>query len=199
MEEERMRGIYTSIALILCMLLTWTLLPDAEGQGTQDEPEFIILQEGEIDPADVTTFEDLEKEMVEEDPLAWIEDETWADYAKELLEAKNIYVVAGTVYNAIKSQCYGNPLVTADGSRIDKTKLEKGEIKWIAVSQDLLKRGLKYGDKVEVRNINNPDYTGIFEIHDTMNSRFTSRIDFLVPDHVKTGKWTNIIIEKIKE
>lgn len=194
-----MRGIYTSIALILCMLLTWTLLPDAEGQGTQDEPEFIILQEGEIDPADVTTFEDLEKEMVEEDPLAWIEDETWADYAKELLEAKNIYVVAGTVYNAIKSQCYGNPLVTADGSRIDKTKLEKGEIKWIAVSQDLLKRGLKYGDKVEVRNINNPDYTGIFEIHDTMNSRFTSRIDFLVPDHVKTGKWTNIIIEKIKE
>lgn len=199
MEKENMRGIFTSVALILCMLIAWSLLPEAEGQGTREEPEFVILQEGEIDPAEVTTFEDLERELVEENPEAYLKDTTWAEYAKEVLEAKNIYIVTGTVYNAVKSQCYGNPLVTADGSKIDKTKLENGEIKWIAVSQDLLKRGLKYGDKVEVRNINNPKYAGIFEIHDTMNSRFTSYIDFLVPDHITTGKWTDIIIEKIKE
>ena len=199
MEEERMRGIFGSIALILCMLLAWSLLPEAEGQRKQEEPVFIILQEGEIDPAVITTFEDLERELVEETPEAYLNDMTWADHAKEVLETKNIYVVTGTVYNAVKSQCYGNPLVTADGSKIDKTKLENGEIKWIAVSQDLLNRGLSYGDRVEVRNIDNPEYTGIFEIHDTMNSRFTSYIDFLVPDHVKVGKWTNVIIEKIKE
>ena len=50
-----------------------------------------------------------------------------------------------------------------------------------------------------ISNIDHEDYSGIFEIHDTMNSRYTSCIDFLVPDHIVLGKWENVIIEKIKE
>ncbi len=192
MEEEKMRGIYASIAFIIIALIAWTLLPDVKSQAKL-EPDLETINRVE------ETIEDVLRDAVREDPESWLSDKDYRDYAKEVLEERNIYVVTGTVYNATKSQCNSNPLVTADGSKIDKDKLNSGDLKWIAVSRDLLDRGLRYGDKVLIRNIGNQDYEGVYEIHDTMNARFTSYIDFLVPDHIKTGKWKDIIIEKIKE
>lgn len=187
-----MRGVIASLLLILLMLLSWSIISDKRNVEKEKEvTEFITFSEDEL--------RELILEDIEINPEVWIYDEEYGTRAREVLEEKNIYIVTGTVYNAVVAQCNSNPLVTADGSRIDKSKLNSGEIKWIAVSRDLLKRGLSYGDKVIVRNIKNQDYEGIYEIHDTMNSRYESYIDFLVPDHITLGKWHDVIIEKVKE
>ena len=97
------------------------------------------------------------------------------------------YSVRATVYNPVKSQCHGNPLKTADGSIIDLAKLERGEIKWIAISQDL--RGIfKFGDKVEVIS-DDPRISGIYEVHDSMPKKWTRKIDILMPPRFNKGTW----------
>ncbi len=101
-----------------------------------------------------------------------------------------------TVYNPVPNQCNRNHLITADGSFINMQKLEEGTIKWVAVSRDMLK-DFKYGDKIEIIS-SDPLISGIYEIHDTMNKRFKKRIDILMPEKIKTGKWT-VKIRKIKK
>lgn len=86
--------------------------------------------------------------------------------------------VSATKYHPVRSQCSGNPLITADGSRINLSKLKSGELRWIAVSRDLLKH-YDYGDTVLVVS-ENKNISGKWIIHDTMNSRFKRKIDFLV-------------------
>jgi len=44
--------------------------------------------------------------------------------------------VVGTVYHAVPEQTDSTPLITADGSRIDTTRVN--ELRWIAVSRDLI-------------------------------------------------------------
>ena len=41
-----------------------------------------------------------------------------------------------TCYQPVKSQCNNQPLVTADGSKINLHHLKRGRIKWCAVSRD---------------------------------------------------------------
>ena len=190
MKEKEMRGVIALLALIIVLLLGRSLIR-GRMERRDYELEYLVLTEEE-------SRERILAE-IDRDPILWIYDEDWGEYALGMLETRNIYIVTGTVYNAVVEQCNSNPLVTADGSRIDKDKLNSGDLKWIAVSRDLLKKGLSYGDRVIIRNIENLEYAGVYEIHDTMSERFTSYIDFLVPDHIKTGKWTDIIIEKIKE
>lgn len=57
--------------------------------------------------------------------------------------------VLATYYNAVPNQCSGNHLITADGSRINKSKLKSGKIRWVAVSRDLRSK-YKYGSKIYV-------------------------------------------------
>lgn len=107
------------------------------------------------------------------------------------------FTVTATVYNACESQCNKDPLVTADGSIIDKSNIEN--LYWIAVSRDLLRDGLKYGDVVELICPSDSTINGHYEIHDCMNKKWTRRIDILMPDDVKYGKWENVEIRKLKE
>ena len=54
-----------------------------------------------------------------------------------------------TVYNPTVKQCDRTPLVTASNSTIDKIKLGNQEIRWMALSRNLLKRWngkFHYGD-----------------------------------------------------
>lgn len=104
--------------------------------------------------------------------------------------------VTATVYNPVKSQCLGNPLTTADGSIINVAKLNRGEIKWIAVSQDLLKI-FKFGDKVEVIS-DDELISGVYEVHDTMPKRWTKKIDILMPSKINKGVW-KVKIRKYEE
>lgn len=109
--------------------------------------------------------------------------------------------VTATRYNPVESQCNDQPLITADMSKISLSKLKRGEIRWIAVSRDLRKI-YKYGDVVEIKAKDGDDKSinGLYEVHDTMNKRFTDRIDILT--HIDNphgqGKWEEVSIRLVK-
>ena len=90
--------------------------------------------------------------------------------------------VKATYYNPVSSQCDGNPLVTGSGYKINLKKLKNQEIKVVALSRDLLKQ-YPYGSTIYVHQ---PAHLrGTYRVEDTMNKRFSNRIDFLVFDKVK--------------
>lgn len=109
--------------------------------------------------------------------------------------------VTATRYNPVESQCNSQPLITADMSKISLSKLKRGKIRWIAVSRDLRKI-YKYGDVVEIKAKDGDDNSinGLYEVHDTMNKRFTDRIDILT--HIDNphgqGKWEEVSIRLVK-
>lgn len=103
--------------------------------------------------------------------------------------------VIATVYNALPGQCNDNPTRTASMFVIDKSRIESYRI--IAMERTMMREyGLSYGDIVSIEGTGK--YDGEWQIQDTMNKRFAGqhRIDFLVPDDIKTGKWTNVRIYK---
>ena len=102
-----------------------------------------------------------------------------------------------TTYYCEESQCDSDPLTTADGSVIDVDKLKRNELRWCALSRDLIWdehrqdiydngfRGLyEFGDTIFVLCKSNPHISGRWVLHDTMNERYTNSIDFLIhPDN----------------
>jgi hypothetical protein len=110
-----------------------------------------------------------------------------------------IQLERATTYNAEINQCDSDPFTTADGSRIDLDKLENGELRWCALSRDLIWdeyrqsihaegfRGLfEFGDTITVYSKTCPQINGKWTIHDTMNKRYKNSIDFLIhPDNNK--------------
>ena len=105
--------------------------------------------------------------------------------------------VKATMYHPVEAQCDDNPLVTADGSIIDPYNVS--DWNWIAVSQDmLLKNGgiFNYGDKVYIRGTHKD---GIYTIHDCMNRRKTSQIDFLENIGTKQYRYNNIELYAIND
>ena len=59
--------------------------------------------------------------------------------------------------------------------------------------------GLKYGDVVKVEGTGRWD--GVWQIQDTMNQRFAGqkKIDFLVPEDVKLGKWNTVKLYSLSD
>ena len=96
-----------------------------------------------------------------------------------------------TVYQPIKAQCDSQPLITSDGSKIDLKELKNGNIKWCAISQDLLY--LFPRDKP--KRIWVEGY-GLYEVRDVMNKRFKHRVDILI--HPKNSYRVNKENVKIK-
>ena len=125
------------------------------------------------------------------DSLKEVDSKTYYEFKK----GKKIKVTA-TVYNPVKSQTDDSPLITADNSKINLEKLNSGELKWIAVSRDLLSY-VDYGSKVHIRSKKDPKINGVYIIHDTMHDRFTKRIDILSPEKEKSGKWDDVELEII--
>ena len=106
------------------------------------------------------------------------------------------HTVTATYYHPVHSQCNGNPLITASGKKIEVDKLEKGHIKWIAVSRDLL--GIfNFGDTVYLKCDHDPSIDGEYVIEDTMHKRMKRKIDLLWPVG-KTGKgiWKEVRLAK---
>ena len=105
--------------------------------------------------------------------------------------------IIATKYNPVKEQCDSDPLITADGSKINLKKLNSRELHWLAVSRDLLQEcGYHYGDTVIVVS-DDPQIDGKeFVIRDTMNPRWTKRIDILSPIGDSLGKWENLCMYK---
>lgn len=99
-------------------------------------------------------------------------------------------VVTATVYNAVPEQCNSDYLTTASM----KTVINPAKHRWIAVSRDLESAGFVFGTKVIVECC--CEYDGVWTVEDRMNKRWTKRIDFLVEDHIKLGKWDSVRITK---
>lgn len=106
------------------------------------------------------------------------------------------YTVTATMYYPVSSQCDSDPLMTAGMYKINpKTASQE---KWIAMSRDLISRWggeFKYGDYVQITGAGHKD--GIYRVVDTMNKRFTNRIDFLENSGTKHYKFNNVQLAKI--
>lgn len=103
--------------------------------------------------------------------------------------------VTATVYNAVPSQCNDDPVHTASMFRLDLDNVESHRI--IAMERTMMAEyGISYGDTVLVTGTGR--YDGLWQVQDTMNKRFAGqhKIDFLVPKHIRHGKWQNIRVYK---
>jgi len=103
--------------------------------------------------------------------------------------------VTVTMYQPVRYQTDSTPNILADGTRI-KTE-EASNYKFIAVSRNLLKRWggwLDYGDFIILLGTDHKD--GIYQVKDTMNSRFVNRIDILESPGVKPYKFNKAKIIK---
>lgn len=101
--------------------------------------------------------------------------------------------VEATVYNAVPSQCNNDVKHTASMFELDLKQPEKHRV--IAMERTMMaKYGLKYGSIVRIEGTG--AYDGEYQIQDTMNKRFAGqeKIDILVNNKVKYGKWNNVKI-----
>ena len=85
--------------------------------------------------------------------------------------------VTVTAYNSLAYQTSADPNITAWGD-----SLVPG-MKCIAVSRDLISRGLKHNTPVKIEGLN-----GIFLVNDKMNRRWKNRIDIYMDNDVKKAK-----------
>lgn len=107
------------------------------------------------------------------------------------------YKVMATMYYAVAGQCDSDPLTTAGMYKINPKKAS--EHKWVAMSRDMIARwggNFRYGDYVEIKGAGHKD--GIYQVVDTMNKRFTNRIDFLETKGTKPYKFDNVTLTKIQ-
>lgn len=100
-----------------------------------------------------------------------------------------------TIYNAEPSQTNSEPTVTASGRHIDTDRVQ--DLRIVAMERTMMARhGIHYGDTILVRGAGL--YDGMWVVEDTMSPRYAGqdKIDFLVPDEVRLGKWDNVQVYK---
>ena len=91
-------------------------------------------------------------------------------------EWKTIEVTA-TAYNSLAYQTSSNPHITAFGDSL------KPGLKYIAVSRDLLKNGLRHNTLVKIEGVE-----GTYLVKDKMAARWKNKIDIYMGDKVKKAK-----------
>ena len=112
-----------------------------------------------------------------------------------ILNLLKTILVTATIYHATPEQTDSTPHITASNKIIDLGNPLKH--RWIAVSRDLEAKGLTFGVKVCVTGAG--DLDGIWTVQDRMNRRWSHRIDFLVNQSIKGGKWENVRVEIIND
>ena len=85
--------------------------------------------------------------------------------------------VNATAYNSLASQTNSNPSITAFGDSL------KPGMKYIAVSRDLYRLGLKHNTPVKIQG-----FDGIYWVKDRMNPRMKNKIDIYMGVDVKAAK-----------
>ncbi len=91
-------------------------------------------------------------------------------------EWKTLKVIA-TAYNSLAYQTDDNPFITAFGDSL------KPGLRYIAVSRDLLRLGLKHNTLVEVEGLE-----GTYIVKDKMHYRWKNKIDIYMGTDVKSAK-----------
>ena len=92
--------------------------------------------------------------------------------------------VTVTMYNPLVGQTDSTPNQTADGTIIDPKRAT--EYRYVALSRDLIARWggpFEYGDYVMLKGTDG--YDGVYQVRDTMASKFINRVDILLTDGSK--------------
>lgn len=85
--------------------------------------------------------------------------------------------VTATAYNSLAYQTSSNPHITAFGDSL------KPGLRYIAVSRDLLKKGLNHNTLVKIEGLE-----GTYLVKDKMNKRWRNRIDLYMGTDVKAAR-----------
>ncbi len=85
--------------------------------------------------------------------------------------------VTATAYNSVKNQTDSSPQITAFGDSL------KPGLKYIAVSSDLLKKGLKHDTPVKIEG-----FEGIYFVKDKMHARKRNHIDIYMGIDINAAK-----------
>ena len=105
-------------------------------------------------------------------------------------------VVDVTMYRPNVRETDSTPNITADGTRIRISKAS--EYKFVALSRNLLKRWggpFDYGDFILLKGAEDKD--GVYQVRDTMNSKWVNVVDILESKHVEPYKYMNAHIFKL--
>ena len=86
-------------------------------------------------------------------------------------------VVTASAYNSTIRQTDGNPQITAFGDSL------KPGMKYIAVSRDLLRKGLKHNTPVVIEG-----FEGIYYVKDKMHHRWRNHIDIYMGQDIEAAK-----------
>ena len=103
------------------------------------------------------------------------------------------YKVTVTTYNPTTEQCDDTPNQTADGTIIKPWRAT--DYRYVALSRDLLSRWggpFEYGDYIVIEGTD--EWDGIYQVKDTMNPKWTNRVDILTTD--SRFKYDNITMYK---
>ena len=102
---------------------------------------------------------------------------------KESVQVEDPYkwepmTVTATAYNSVPEQTsHEHPEITAWGDSITPG------VKWIAVSRDLLKKGLSYNTLVKIDT-----FKGVYLVKDKMHPRWRNRIDIYMDTNVRKAR-----------
>ena len=103
-----------------------------------------------------------------------------------------------TMYQPVYPQTDSSPNITADGTRIKISRAS--EYKFVALSRNLLKRWggpFDYGDFILIKGTTGEHKDGIYQVRDTMNSKWVNMVDILESTHVKPYKFADAHIYKM--
>ena len=195
MKEGKETVIFYIMALVILLYLLGSVMFNS---SKPIKKEWIDAEEVEYEE-----FLDSIMEAEKDDVYFYEEEKKVSNKKKEskvIVSKKNNKTLKVTVtkYNPVSEQTDSDPLITADNSKICLNKLNAGKLRWIAVSRDLRKH-FKYGEKVILKCDHDPSINGEYEVHDTMNPRFSRTIDLLSPIGDTRGKWHNVEIKLARE
>ena len=103
-----------------------------------------------------------------------------------------------TMYQPIYPQTDNSPDITADGTQIRISNAS--DYKYVALSRNLLKRWggpFDYGDFILIKGTTDSHKDGVYQIRDTMNSKWVNVVDILESVHIKPYKYENVHIYKM--
>ena len=106
-------------------------------------------------------------------------------------------VVDVTMYQPVYPQTDRTPNITADGTHIRISRAS--DYKFVALSRNLLKRWggpFDYGDYILIKGTPGEVKDGIYQVKDTMNSKWVNMVDILESTDVKPYKYANAQIFK---
>ena len=132
--------------------------------------------------------ENHEKTRLLQDRVWELEESCGVEYSNKIS-----YKVTVTTYNPTRAQCDSTPNITADGTKINPKKAT--QYRYVALSRDLLDRWggpFDYGDYVVIEGTGSWD--GIYQVRDTMNPKWTNRVDILTTN--SRFKYNNITMYK---